>query len=79
MPSLRWRRTREGEKVRDYTNSQIAALIDEHIHSERDRALLKRRLIDGICFEPLAEEFQISTRHCKTLVYKLTDRIVKYL
>ena len=63
----------------DYTNSQIAALIDEHIHSERDRALLKRRLIDGICFEPLAEEFGISTRHCKTLVYKLTDKIAKYI
>lgn len=65
--------------MKDYTNSQIAALIDEHIHSERDRALLKRRLIDGICFEPLAAEFDISTRHCKTLVYKLTDKIAKYL
>ena len=69
----------EGEKVREYTNSQIAALIDEHIHKERDRELLKRRLIDGICFEPLAAEFDISPRHCKTLVYKLTDKIAKYL
>lgn len=69
----------KGEKVTDYTNSQISALIDEHIHKERDRALLKRRLIDGICFEPLAAEFDISPRHCKTLVYKLTDKIAKYL
>ena len=37
-----------------YTNSQMTQLIDEHIHSARDRALLKRRLIDGIRFEPLA-------------------------
>lgn len=44
----------------EYTNSQISAVIDEHIHSERDRAILKRRLIDGICFEPLAEEFDMS-------------------
>lgn len=51
-----------------YTNSQMTQLIDEHIHSERDRALLKRRLIDGVRFEPLAEEFDLSVRHTKTIV-----------
>jgi len=54
----------------EYTNSQIAAVIDEHIHSERDRAILKRRLIDGICFEPLAEEFDMSVPQIKRIVYK---------
>ena len=44
----------------EYTNSNIERLIDEYIHSERDRAIMKRRLIDGICFEPLAEEFDLS-------------------
>lgn len=38
------------------SNSEIEHLIDEWIHSERDRRILKRRLIDGICYEPLAEE-----------------------
>lgn len=33
-----------GGSMKDYTNSQICALIDEHIHSERDRRILKRRL-----------------------------------
>ena len=32
---------------KEYTNSQICALIDEHIHNERDRAILKRRLCVG--------------------------------
>ena len=54
----------------EYTNSQIAAVIDEHIHSERDRAVLKRRLIDGICFEPLAEEFDMSVPQIKRIVYR---------
>ena len=40
----------------EYTNSQVEAIINEHIHSQRDRAILKRRLIDGICYEPLAED-----------------------
>lgn len=53
----------------DYANSQMTALIDEWIHSERDRKMLKRRLIDGVCFEPLAEEFDMSTRQVKRIVY----------
>ena len=53
----------------DYTNTQMTALIDEWIHSERDRKMLKRRLIDGVCFEPLAEEFDMSTRQVKRIVY----------
>ena len=59
----------------DYTNSGIAEVIDEHIHSERDRAILKRRLIDGICFEPLSEEFQLSVRQIKTIVYRGQEKV----
>lgn len=65
--------------MKDYTNSQIAALIDEHIHSERDRAILKRRLIDGICYEPLAEEFDLSTQRVKAIVYKAENKLFRYL
>ena len=63
----------------DYTNSQIAELIDEHIHSERDRAILKRRLIDGICYEPLAEEFDLSVQRVKAIVYKAQERLFRHL
>ena len=59
----------------DYSNAEIAALIDDCIHSERDRAILKRRLCDGIRFEPLAEEFCLSVRHCKRIVYNGMDKI----
>ena len=63
----------------EYTNSQIATLIDEHIHNERDRDILKRRLIDGICYEPLAEEFGLSTQRIKTIVYKAQQKLIRYL
>lgn len=56
--------------MKDYTNSEMIALIDEHIHSARDREILKARLIDGICFEPLAEMFDLSVRQVKRIVYK---------
>ena len=65
----------KGEVIMDYTNSDVAKAIDEHIHSERDRAILKRRLIDGICFEPLAEEFDMSVRQIKNIVYKGQERV----
>ena len=54
----------------EYRNSDIATIIDEYIHSERDRQILKRRLIDGVCYEPLAEEFDLSERQIKNIIYK---------
>jgi len=63
----------------NYTNSQIRELIDEHVHNERDRAILKRRLIDGRCFEPLAEEFDISVRQCKNIIYKGQTELFRHI
>jgi hypothetical protein len=74
MSSL-WRRWSCSEKVKEYTNSQVSGIIDEYIHSERDRKLLKRRLIDGITFERIAEEFDLSVRQTKTIVYR-ADRTI---
>jgi hypothetical protein len=53
----------------DITNSEIDRLINEYIHSERDRKILHRRLIDGICYEPLADEMGMSVRQIKNIVY----------
>lgn len=63
----------------DITTSQVAAAIEAYIFSARDRAVLKRRLIDGICFEPLAEEFDMSVRQIKDIVYKGQDKIFRHL
>jgi DNA-binding CsgD family transcriptional regulator len=54
----------------EYTNSQIEFAIAEFVHSERDRQVLRRRLIDGITFERLAEEQDMSVRQIKNIVYK---------
>ena len=60
------------------SRSEIESLIDEWIigrNAQRDREIIKRRLIDGICFEPLAEEFELSVRQVKNIVYK-SERII---
>lgn len=52
-------------------------LIEEWVHNEVDRRMLKRRLLDGICFEPLAEEFELSVNHCQTRIKKAKEQLFK--
>lgn len=59
------------------TRSELEALIDERILNERNRDILKRRLLDGIRYEPLAEEFGLSVRQVKNIVYKSEDRLFR--
>ena len=40
----------------EYTNSQIKALISEHIHDELDRQMLLWRLVDGYTFEAILDK-----------------------
>jgi len=63
----------------DYSNGHISWVIDQYIHNKRNREILKRRLIDGVCFEPLAEEFDLSVRQVKNIVYKGERIIFKYV
>lgn len=61
--------------MKEYTNSEIAAVIDEVVHSSRDREILKRRYIDGIRLEPMAEEFGLSVSQVKRIIYKYENRL----
>jgi AraC-like DNA-binding protein len=54
----------------EYSNSQIRRIIEDFIHSERDRRLLARRLIDGITIDRLSEEFELSPRQVKNILRK---------
>ena len=63
--------------MKELSRSQWIALIDEWIFSERDRAILKRRLLDGLTYERLAEEFDMSVRQIKNIVYKQSEQLFK--
>ena len=63
----------------DIANSEIDYLIDQWIRNERDRAILKDRLINGMTFERLAEKHDMSVRQTKNIVYKAMDRLEKHL
>lgn len=53
----------------EYTNSDVEKAIAEHIHSTRDRDIIRKRLIDGLTFCELADEFHLSERRIKSIVY----------
>ena len=63
----------------EYTNSQIRELIAEHIHSERDRNILIERLVNGRTFETLSEEFLLSERQIKNIVYNNEKILFRYI
>lgn len=65
--------------MRDYSRTELTEAIDEWILNEKHRAILKRRLLDGICFEPLAEEFDMSVTQIKRIVYKGQEKVFKHL
>ena len=46
------------------------ALIEDWIFSKRDRLMLKRKLIDGMTYEAIAEEFGMSLEQTKRIIKK---------
>lgn len=70
----------------DYTNSQIRALIEEWIHSERDREVLLYRLVDGLTIEQICDRYQakhpdypISTDTVKRIIRKSEPELFKHI
>lgn len=69
--------------IAQYSRSDLERAIDEWVilrrHSERNRQVLKRYMLDGIPFEPLGEEFGLSVRQVKNIVYKTQEQLFKHL
>lgn len=59
----------------DISRSELERAIDEWILNQRDREMLKRRLVDGITYEALSYEFDLSVRHTKTIIYKCEEKL----
>ena len=59
----------------ELTNSELAEIIGENIHSERDRYIMKMKLIDGYTYEKIAEIVDMSPRYVRSIVKKQTDRL----
>ena len=68
--------------MRDVSRTELENVIDEWIvgrNAERNREILKRRMIDGICYEPLAEEWDLSVRQVKSIVYRGQEKVFRHI
>lgn len=61
------------------SRSEAEKLINEWIFNARDRNILMRRIFDGLPFEELAEEFNLSTQRTKAIVYQSLDKLCAHL
>jgi DNA-directed RNA polymerase specialized sigma24 family protein len=68
--------------VSDLSRDDIEDAIDKWIigrNAERNRQILKRRILDGITYDRLAEEFELSVRQVKNIVYHGEEKIYKHI
>lgn len=63
----------------EYTNTEMFNLIDEWIHSTRDRRLMKDRMINGVCIETLAEKYEVSSAQAKRIIEKNKEILLRHL
>lgn len=63
----------------DLSRDEWERLIDQYIFSERDRAMMKRKLLDGITYEALAEEYDLSVQRTKSIIGEAKTRLFRYL
>lgn len=61
--------------MRDLSKTELVNLIDEWILNQKYRHIMYRRLIDGITYEALSFEFDMSVRQIKNIVYKCERKI----
>lgn len=54
-------------------------IIDEWVFNERDREILKRRLLDGLTYKELQDEFNLSIDRLKRIIYQGQNKIFKHI
>lgn len=62
----------------EYSNIRIEEVINEYIHSKRDRSILYEALVNGLSYNRLADEFNLSARHIRKIVQKGKIELSKY-
>lgn len=61
------------------SRTETINMILEWIHSERDRHILMRHVLDGITYEKIAEEMELSVDCVKRRGRKAAARLMEHL
>lgn len=63
----------------DLSKEQVLELIDSYIFHERNRQILRRRLLDGVGYEDLSEEFCLSVNQVKSVCYTAIQKLSSHI
>lgn len=67
----------------EYSKDELDHAIDQWVicrrNAERNRAVLKRSMFDGVCYERIAEEFDLSVRQVSNIIYESQEQLFKHL
>ena len=63
----------------EYTNTEMYNLIDDYVHSARDRKVMKDRLINGYGIQALAEKYEVSATQMKRIVERNQEALFRLL
>jgi predicted DNA-binding protein YlxM (UPF0122 family) len=65
-------------KRKSYSNYRVSALIDEYIHSARDREILRDKLCDDLSYDELADKYGLSYDRIKDIVCEGREEVFSY-
>lgn len=65
--------------MKDYDNSTMIRLIDERVHNDLYRRVLKLRLIDGWTYERIAEDVDRTPRQVNYIVSNAVKHLERIL
>lgn len=54
----------------------MRAWIGEHVHNEKHRRILQRKLVDGVTYERLAEDEEMSVRGVQYMVQRYKKQML---
>ena len=57
----------------------MSEVIEENIHSQRDRLILRKCFIDGLSHEKISEEINMSNRQVSNIISKYSVMLIEYL
>lgn len=60
-------------------HDQIEQAIDQWIHNERHREVLKLKLLRGLTYEKVAEAVDMSAKGVQKIVYRSEDKLFRHL
>lgn len=61
------------------SNTEVKTLIDEWIRKQRDRDILKSRLVDGLLYKEIADIYKLSEEAVKKIIYKGENTIFSHV